>query len=525
MKRNLLIVGLLLFGLANAVVPALAQTQWFLTGDPTKKVRVEGTTEAMGPLTLGTNSTGNVTVGTTIDITFGTAETVIMQDTAVLIVTKAGVPVTGSCAAPPAPITACVSIDNILTLTLGASAWASGDSIAITGIRVDANGNGVGTIYATASATPPAGGLPFQFILGMNSAVVASVQEKATAVTVTPNKGILTCIASNTGKYTVEIDEAWNQAFTSALDETAFGAPPPGGVTKDSHFTITFDNVPIGVTISLDAFQATGLVPDPDAALSLTSTAGGVAGPTLTLGVPGGAAVRLKSATGKQKLVFDIDITATHTSGAKEIIIADFHASTTAAIALGPATVNASVALTSTAAAASDDVPQFVTNVQKTDPAFGVSDCITNLLFPWVAVDPPGAHSEAFDTGMAIANTTKDPFGTGGAKAQSGSCKLTGYDATTGAATLPQVIGPIDAGMTAPVVLSTTTVFGAGFRGYVIAVCEFQNAHAFAFLTDDNPSGLATRVASSYLGLVIPSPALKARQPAGGDGSGEANDN
>jgi hypothetical protein len=163
--------------------------------------------------------------------------------------------------------------------------------------------------------------------------------------------------------------------------------------------------------------------------------------------------------------------------------------------------------------------------VQGVDTAFGVSDCITNILFPWVAVDPAGTHSEVFDTGMAIANTTKDPFGAGAAKAQSGNCTLTGYDATTGAATDPEVLGPIEAGETLPVVLSTTTVFGAGFRGYVIAVCNFQNAHAFAFLTDDSPAGLATRVASSYLGLIIPNPAIVPRQPAGGDGRGEANDN
>jgi hypothetical protein len=523
MKRNLVLVGLVLLGLVIAVVPAQAQVAFQLS-TMERNVRAEGTTEAVGTVTLAVTTAGNLNALSKIDIAYGTVDTTIMAGTGALTVTQGGVTAPGTCAAPPAPITACATADNVLTITIGAGAWGVGDSIVIGGVRVDAHAFGEGSISATATATVTAGSPPISFFI-TNTGIVARVKLPASTVIVTPNKGILTCIASNTGKYTVEIDENFNQAFSSLLDEGAYGAPPAGGVAKDSHFTITFDNVPIGVTISLDAFEATLLVPDPNAGLSLTSTAGAVAGPTLTLGVPGGVAVTLKSAAGKQKLVFDIDITATSTTGTKEFIIADFHASTAGAIAAGPVTVNASVALTSTAAAASDDVPQFVTNVQKTDPAFGASDCITNLLFPWVAVDPPGAHSEAFDTGMAIANTTKDPFGTGGAKAQSGSCKLTGYDATTGAATLPQVIGPIDAGMTAPVVLSTTTVFGAGFRGYVIAVCEFQNAHAFAFLTDDNPSGLATRVASSYLGLVIPSPALKARQPAGGDGSGEANDN
>ena len=42
------------------------------------------------------------------------------------------------------------------------------------------------------------------------------------------------------------------------------------------------------------------------------------------------------------------------------------------------------------------------------------------------------------------------------------------------------------------------------FQGYVIAVCEFQYAHGFAFITDG--FGGVRSLAQGYLALVIPTP-------------------
>lgn len=104
--------------------------------------------------------------------------------------------------------------------------------------------------------------------------------------------------------------------------------------------------------------------------------------------------------------------------------------------------------------------------------------CETDLLFPFVST------VGGFDTGLAIANTAADPFGTTG---QAGTCALYYYG--TGqvpAATNP--VTPTTTGMTAAIAtgtVGTTTsaaYVGTNFSGYVIARCNFLFAHGYGFI-------------------------------------------
>lgn len=116
----------------------------------------------------------------------------------------------------------------------------------------------------------------------------------------------------------------------------------------------------------------------------------------------------------------------------------------------------------------------------------------TNLLFPFLT-DQAG-----FDTGLSIANTGADPFGTVG---QTGSCTLNFFG--TGLNSMPlnpvQVTDPIPPGSMLVTTLSSGGSFGTDpvpdFQGYMIAVCNFAYAHGFTFTTD-GPIGQA-RVAAS----------------------------
>jgi hypothetical protein len=133
--------------------------------------------------------------------------------------------------------------------------------------------------------------------------------------------------------------------------------------------------------------------------------------------------------------------------------------------------------------------------------------CQTTLLYPFVT------GASGFDTGIAIANTSVDPFGT---TSQTGSCTLYGYGVTVAAAgnTAAQpVIGGCD-GISNPLpgtncfpivtagqvgtILASGSQF-AGFQGYVIAVCNFQYAHGYAAVTDLGIRNLW----SSYLALEL----------------------
>jgi len=175
--------------------------------------------------------------------------------------------------------------------------------------------------------------------------------------------------------------------------------------------------------------------------------------------------------------------------------------------ALATTTVNGSYAPTSTVTtAAQTSVPRFA-DTSTASSVFTVVPCLTTLLFPYLT------NQAGFDTGIAISATATDPFGT---VPQSGTCTLNWYGAAfTGATPTPIV----NSGTTYVALVSTTlnNVTG-GFSGYMIAVCRFQYAHGFAFVSDLG----ARNLAMGYLALVIPDPTsssngrLAAPNPCGG---------
>jgi hypothetical protein len=118
--------------------------------------------------------------------------------------------------------------------------------------------------------------------------------------------------------------------------------------------------------------------------------------------------------------------------------------------------------------------------------------CTTSLLFPFVT------NQLGFDTGIAIANTSSDPFGTAGAVAQSGTCTMYFYG--SGAPSPSNVVTPTVP--TATVYAAALSGLAAGFQGYIIAQCNFQYAHGFAFITDG--VGASGGLSEGYLAGIIP---------------------
>jgi len=129
--------------------------------------------------------------------------------------------------------------------------------------------------------------------------------------------------------------------------------------------------------------------------------------------------------------------------------------------------------------------------------------CQTSLLYPYVI------NVAGFDTGLSVANTTTDPFGTA---PQAGSCQVYWYGSSAPAM---GYLGSSGYQTTAPttsqyVASGTIVSWGAstsapGFSGYVITLCNFQFGHGFAFVSDLG----ARNLAMGYLALVI----------GGGDGN------
>ncbi len=182
-------------------------------------------------------------------------------------------------------------------------------------------------------------------------------------------------------------------------------------------------------------------------------------------------------------------------------------------------------------------IPRFVTggiNAHTVGPLFSITACVTNLLFPYVTAVP------GFDTGIAIVNTSLDNAGSTtvpgafNTKPQSGACTLyyfcsqiNGAACSTAAPAPQTTTSAVQAGgMVTFSLLGGASSMGIaatpGFQGYIIARCQFQFGHGFAFVSDAG----VNRIAHGYLALVIPDrPGKTSRSPdpfsAAGAGSGE----
>lgn len=114
------------------------------------------------------------------------------------------------------------------------------------------------------------------------------------------------------------------------------------------------------------------------------------------------------------------------------------------------------------------------------------------------------SNQGGFDTGISIANTTADPFGT---KPQAGTCEFFYYGSTTGggAPPAPQKSDPVTAGGTLVLSLSSggtnNMKASPGFQGYIIAQCTFPLAHGFYSISDVG----AQKLAMGGLALILPS--------------------
>jgi len=166
-------------------------------------------------------------------------------------------------------------------------------------------------------------------------------------------------------------------------------------------------------------------------------------------------------------------------------------------------------------------IPRFCDNSTPRN-TFSINQCSCNLLFPFVT------NQSGFNTGVAIANTSLDPFGTA---TQAGKVTLYFYGGvspanpapapitTTGAGTLAGIVpagcelvftllnggGVMPGNCAALVNANSTTTLDlpahamAGFQGYIIATSNFQYCHGFAFISDT----AATNLAEGYLAIQL----------------------
>lgn len=491
-------------------------------------VRAQGITEPIGEIILTATSAGTTT-GDTIVIIRLLPSVAITNNRSVL---PSPISVVGTKA--PAVVLASVGGDSVTLSVAGGTSFQVGDDFRVRGIRVNASAAGVAF---PPGITAEVGAFPGTEILLTNAMATVAVPEPALATTGTAATGIVPAAApvlqcapdrtpAGTGVVTVAapgdipsgstvfravVTENFSTGFTTASgfvsgDERT--ATSTAEVTNATRLLVRATNLPAGMTVfapgAVDA--ALGGTPATSAGLLLTlvlgADANGAGGSlvTSTTEARNTAFHRFAPSQGSVTIVYEVRQASASMAETANIPIAVTTAHTpnggrvTASLALGPVS-------TAGGSSSTDPIPRFV-DQSITGAALRVIPCSSNLLFSWVT------NQADFDTGLAISNTSKDPYGTA---PQSGTITLHFFGVNAPAA--PITTSAVAAGATYTAVLSS---IAPGFQGYIIAVANFQFASGFAFLSNGfgQPGGPA--IATSYTATDIPDPAILGSRSAPG---------
>lgn len=251
--------------------------------------------------------------------------------------------------------------------------------------------------------------------------------------------------------------------------------------TNDASFQLTFNGIPAGVTLNL-AIQ------------SFTSPSG--INPTLTNAT-------ITTANNTSIIHWNGDLSTTSTDWIA-FRITGITVPTSGTLTAGGITVSAKMYPTGTAldlsggtgsvAIVTTAFPRFIDTAVGSATVVNIVPANTTLLIPFAVA------AGAFDTGIAIANTSTDPFGSLGAMAQSGSVQVTLFPSTaTGAGTSVGFTtsatkkagsgiaadGTIASGATWTVNLSELLPLAGqtgGFTGYIFIQANFLPAHGSAYV-------------------------------------------
>jgi hypothetical protein len=334
--------------------------------------------------------------------------------------------------------------------------------------------------------------------------------------------------------YNTESGLVW-PAITQAIGGIFWAAGTTSLANSGTELMVRFANIPTGVNIWVTTVQTVagttgGASPAITAHLVNPSS-------TASTGTACGAntytALQVPISAGAGSATWEVDGVTIGATAQKSIsfgVVVSYTSNTTAGIpgltGTTPGSVSGTLAPTSTVdyASTSAAIPRFRDNPTG-GQVFAIVPCVTNLLFPFVT------NQAGFDTGIALVNTSLDnsnapagaPYNT---PTQHGACTVYYFDGTT-SAPAPQTTPDIVAGGMSAFTLQGGGVPGStssaqGFQGYIIARCNFQFGHGFAFISDRNTPSLGSQ---GYLALIIPDTGLGIRQPSPftvyGAGTGE----
>lgn len=412
-------------------------------------------------------------------------------------------------------------------ITAGGGNNSSG-SFRLVGVRINANGlTGAQTVSGSLNTSvnnyllgsPSSGTIINSLNAGISALAIGLAPGNSTigGVSTNPAAGTATIftngnVARSIGAFT--LTEGCNFCWRTRSQNGNNGA---NLVDNSSQIRLTFNNVPAGVTLNLS-----------------TNTGTASSNSSLVASVSSGASITTASSTAI------LDFTGTSSSNA-EVLEVDYTltVSTTAAVSTQTAiTVTATMypigtgtstdpTFTSATGVPSESsgYPSFTDVEVGPVTLVNIVPANTTMLMPYVIFAPP------YDTGIAIANTTSDPFGsgTGGATKSAGTLTFTCYNTpatgtptsftlTTSATNKPwpgfSTDGTVASGAVASGLFSqllTTAGQTGTFTGYCFIQAQFLNAHGTATISDFRTYSLTANV------LILPPPATTPRTSGGAE--------
>jgi hypothetical protein len=430
--------------------------------------------------------------------------------------------------ATPGSVTASLSINSSTSLaitnsTLTVGFVQQGLNVSGTGLRNSANTGSSGganlnqcssaSVTSTSStSTSPIGNLQFQ----ENFATAFKIRE-ATTTAGSPTTAVL----QNVPGFIYNSESGF--ILPGLTGFSAIGSTLVAGLADyGTRLKATFNNVPSGVSLYVSTrdvtneFNTSNITPYATAqavlVVSEAASDGGIGvGPAQAsastnyvdgsiTGVPI-APVAINAATGTGLAVWEVINTNPATIDTIDFALYINYSANVAANSPTPGSITVTLSYAPTpsggafttstgpAASASLVLPRFADNPPPSGSPKTIATinlCNTALLFPYVI------NVNGFDTGLAIANTTTDPFGTA---AQAGVCSLYFYGSSA-PTTIPFVTPTVATGT---VYANLASTLAPGFSGYMIANCNFQLAHGFAFVSDVG----ARNLAMGYLPLIL----------------------
>ena len=449
-------------------------------------LRSEGNTELTGSIVI---SCSNVPDGTTVnlDLTLNNGTVPITSRvTEAAIQVNGGVPVIGT----PVTIGSGGTVNDVRFT--GVVLTGGNDTITITGIRgnvtpsfVPIGSGGFGLVSTLISVSN--GSLPLQsnvFTTGLVEAGFGGLGSTSSGQNFSTCAGTFTAQPASPGTFaSVKFSEIFPTAFKvqgafpgNGLDSESGTNPAVATqvATNATQFAVTFNNIPSGVTLyvplqiySTNSSGVAGNAQLVTAEGSTTTVAGSTAtnigttaAPILVVPVTGGTTVFYN--------VLSVDPSSIDT----------FSIPVYPAVASGGAAASATTTVTVTyaprASTSATSVPRFTpagsAAAGSTVNLFGASStCQTTLLFTFLT------NQAGFDSGFSIAGTGTGMFSD---PKQGGTCTINLYGANA-PATPPTVTVP-----SAGEGHTTISAIAPGFQGFGVAVCNFNYAHGYAFLSD-----------------------------------------